>query len=370
MKIDLKNKYHLILILVVSVTCFMAAMVALSPYTKGPTGADADKDTIPDTTDNCPGVPNSDQADRDTDGIGDVCDECTDTDQDGYGDPGITQNTCPEDTCPDTPNANQTDADNDGIGDACDTCPTDPLNDADNDGICGSIDNCPSDYNPGQSDTDGDGIGDACEPSPKADFTYVPVEPIQGESLLFTDTTIPGGGTLTQWRWSFGDNSTSSERHPSHIYPTIGSYTITLNVTDINGKTSTKTTTISVIHNDPPTSPQINGPNLGRADDTITFMITGSDPDVNPVSFEIDWKDQTGRETHGPVISGTTITVPHQWTTAGVYTIQVITTDTHHTQSDPTTHTIRIQDIYILNQFFMEYFSQNHQILFFKLLFK
>lgn len=34
---------------------------------------DSDKDGIPDEVDNCPHVPNPDQADLNNDGIGDVC---------------------------------------------------------------------------------------------------------------------------------------------------------------------------------------------------------------------------------------------------------------------------------------------------------
>jgi len=369
MKIDLKNKYHVTLILLVSVTCFMSAMVLLSPYTKGPTAGDTDKDTIPDTVDNCPTVPNSDQSDRDSDGIGDVCDQCTDTDRDGYGDPGILQNSCPEDNCPDISNANQTDTDQDGIGDPCDTCPDDPLNDDDKDGVCGSIDNCPTEYNPAQSDTDGDGIGDACEQPPHADFIYVPREPTQGETILFSDTTSPGGGTLRKWNWSFGDYSTSTEQHPSHLYTTIGEYIVHLNVTDINGKTSTTTKTITVIPNDPPEKPLVTGPVLGRAGTNSSFSIETTDPDGNQISYEIDWGDQTSRATLGPYNSGMKTPATHRWTAPGRYTIYITAIDTHHTRSNTTTHTIRIHDIYILNEYFMEYYSQNHAILFFKILY-
>ncbi len=58
---------------------------------------DDDLDGFCSTDDNCPDVPNPDQADRDNDGVGDACDNC-----------------------PDDPNRDQLDEDGDGIGDICD----------------------------------------------------------------------------------------------------------------------------------------------------------------------------------------------------------------------------------------------------------
>ncbi|RKX26933.1 MAG: hypothetical protein DRP47_07425 [Candidatus Zixiibacteriota bacterium] len=127
---------------------------------------DGDGDEICDVGDNCPFINNPDQADADNDGIGDVCDECTDTDGDGFGNPGFPANTCSEDNCPDTPNLRQTDLDGDGLGDPCDNC-----TDSDDDGFgnpnmfantCPD-DNCPSISNPDQADADNDGTGDVCD---------------------------------------------------------------------------------------------------------------------------------------------------------------------------------------------------------------
>jgi len=104
--------------------------------------------------------------DSDGDGTPDNLDICTDTDHDGYGDPGFAANTCPVDNCPSIPNPGQEDADRDGFGDVCDRCPRDPLNDTDRDGFCADLDNCPGIPNPQQEDADSDGVGDACDNCP------------------------------------------------------------------------------------------------------------------------------------------------------------------------------------------------------------
>ena len=90
----------------------------------------------------------SNQEDTDGDTIGDFCDECTDTDGDGYGNPGFINNTCAVDNCPDEKNPSRTDADGDGVGDVCD--------------------NCPNNYNPIQEDNDGDHVGNVCDNCPES----------------------------------------------------------------------------------------------------------------------------------------------------------------------------------------------------------
>ena len=124
------------------------------------TVVDMDGDQVLDAEDNCPEVPNADQANTDGDELGDVCDACPNDPQNDADNDGVCGDS---DNCQEVGNADQNDTDKDGIGDACDKCPNWAEDDVDTDGVCGDVDNCPLMTNPDQADSDMDGIGDACD---------------------------------------------------------------------------------------------------------------------------------------------------------------------------------------------------------------
>ncbi|MCA9564008.1 MAG: hypothetical protein KC561_10990, partial [Myxococcales bacterium] len=105
-----------------------------------------------------------DDLDADDDNTPDACDTCTDTDNDDFGNPGFPANLCGNDNCPGISNGDQTDADNDGLGDVCDTC-TDT--DGDDYGDPGYPANtCPLDVcalGDDDEDADDDSTPDACD---------------------------------------------------------------------------------------------------------------------------------------------------------------------------------------------------------------
>jgi PKD repeat protein len=68
--------------------------------------------------------------------------------------------------------------------------------------------------------------------SPSASFSANLTTACKPANIQFTDqSTAPGGATITQWQWNFGDGGTSNLQNPTHIYNANGFYTVSLTIT-------------------------------------------------------------------------------------------------------------------------------------------
>ena len=90
----------------------------------------------------------------------------------------------------------------------------------------------------------------------------------------------------------------------------------------------------SVEDNTPPDTPTIDGPTEGKAGVEYDYFISSIDPENNPVSFYIDWGDDTTSEWNREYASGETAIISHIWDDGGDYTIGVKSRDTLGEESD------------------------------------
>ena len=75
--------------------------------------------------------------------------------------------------------------------------------------------------------------------APVANFSGTPTSGQAPLSVAFTDLST---NTPTAWSWTFGDGTTSTQRNPTKVYSTAGTYTVTLVATNAGGSnTHTKT---------------------------------------------------------------------------------------------------------------------------------
>ncbi len=80
-------------------------------------------------------------------------------------------------------------------------------------------------------------------PTIKLDF---PKEANTDEKIKFSSEGSTDDGKIVSYSWDFGDNTTSSEKNPIHIYKNPGTYTVKLTITDDKGLKAEKTSSITI----------------------------------------------------------------------------------------------------------------------------
>lgn len=149
-------------------------------------------------------------------------------------------------------------------------------------------------------------------------------------------------GTITNYTWDFGDNTTGYGVNPTHTYDTSGEYTTVLTVTDNDEATDTDETTVNIlVPNIPPEKPTVTGTHEGNITTTYEFTFMSTDDDGDNVSYYIEWGDGQTNET-AFVPNGTQVTLTHTWSVAGNYTI-IVTAYDNDTHSDIAEYLVSIE---------------------------
>jgi hypothetical protein len=127
-------------------------------------------------------------------------------------------------------------------------------------------------------------------PSITSPATAMPNPALAGESISFTvAASDPNGGTLT-YTWDFGDATSGSGASVPHIYPSPGTYTATVTVTDAFGAKASSSTAVTV-------NPAIHV-------SAITMMLNTSNGKRKAASATATIVDSNGATVSGATVDG------------------------------------------------------------------
>jgi PKD repeat protein len=166
-------------------------------------------------------------------------------------------------------------------------------------------------FNSGQSDATFKTYGETVNSnSPVADFTSDKTSGYSPLNVYFTDQST---NNPTSWSWTFGDETTSTQQNPSHIYNNPGQYTVSLAVTNTDGSdTETKTNYITVLETDKPPVADFHA-DITTGSSPLTVQFT-DDTTNNPIHWDWTFGDGTTSTQQNPC---------HTYNNIGTYTVSL-----------------------------------------------
>jgi PKD repeat protein len=116
--------------------------------------------------------------------------------------------------------------------------------------------------------------------NPIAVFSWTPTSPSTSDTVTFTDSSSDPDGVIVSWSWNFGDGQTANVKNPTHKFTNAGSYSVQLTVTDDDGATNTKTSSITIStsqssnnnNNNPPVDDNNNNNNPTGTDNDMLVL--------------------------------------------------------------------------------------------------
>ena len=191
--------------------------------------------------------------------------------------------------------------------------------------------------------TDNDGLTSQTQATihvsqhPLASFTFTPSDPLVHELITFdASASTPDGGEIVSYTWDFGDGNITTTNDPiiTHAYETYGTFTVTLKVTDSEGKWDTTSKQITV--EKAPIADFWWTPYYPQRGETVTFDASASTPDGGTIiSYAWNFGDGT------PIVETDQPVITHVYAETGDYLVTLNVTDSEG-RWDTETHTVTV----------------------------
>jgi len=178
--------------------------------------------------------------------------------------------------------------------------------------------------------TDNDGASDVAEMvvnvanrAPTASVDMLPASPTSLEAVTFTAVATDPDGTIVSQLWDLDNDGRFDDGSGptfSHAFPSKGSYTVKVRVTDNSGAAATGTRIVTVA-NRLPVASFSHAPASPNPRDLVTMTSTSTD--LDGTISKIEWDT----DNDGAFDDGTGISASKTFTTSGIKTVRLRATD-------------------------------------------
>nr|MDO8114319.1 PKD domain-containing protein [Candidatus Sigynarchaeota archaeon] len=175
---------------------------------------------------------------------------------------------------------------------------------------------------------------------PSATFTANTTSIIAGQAVAFTHTGV-NGNTPATYSWNFGDGRASILKNPVHQFKSSGTFTVQLNVTDMDGDLHTTTMIISVLPYIQAVASFSTNTTTVIAGQFIQFQFNGTTGNV-PISYY--WRFGDGS-------TSVQVNPTHQFNTAGMHSMNLTITDIFGNNSVASIDVTILQDVFPVSLF-------------------
>jgi len=172
---------------------------------------------------------------------------------------------------------------------------------------------------------------------PTAVFEYAPNNPKVDNQIEFDGSgAYDEDGSIVTWQWSFGDGGSDTGKKVYHAYSAIGTYTVTLTITDDYSETAsaTKFITVNEVTDVPPIADFTWSPTNPAPGEPVIFdASSSSDEDGNIKLYQWDWESDGTYSNEDEYV---VVTATHTWSKQGTYNVTVKVTDNNDTSNTKT----------------------------------
>jgi PKD repeat protein len=159
--------------------------------------------------------------------------------------------------------------------------------------------------------------------NPAALFTFSPRFPLPNQNVTFdASSALSPNGVIDSYEWNFGDGNTTTvaSKVITHFYTALGTYNVTLNVTDNFGLWNVRYKLVAV--KSLPAASFVFSPETPVVNEAVKFNASASsDPDGPIVSYKWDFGDDN-------VTTVSSATITHAYDSFGSFTVTLNVTDT------------------------------------------